>query len=147
MAEPYAAPEESRVRAELRVYRMLVASWSRSAMQYRATFALTVLNGVLVNVFGLVEVLVIFANVHTLAGFGIGEMLYLSGTAQTGFSLAEILFHGSSYVARPHPAGHLRQHARAAGRRPDPGLRRPVQPDAGQRRCSRRSACWRRAWR
>jgi ABC-2 type transport system permease protein len=79
---------------------MLVVSWSRSAMQYRATFVMTMLNGALVAMFGLVEVLVIFANVKSLAGFGIGEMLYLSGTAQTGFAVSEVLFHGSSYVAR-----------------------------------------------
>jgi ABC-2 type transport system permease protein len=69
-------------------------------MQYRATFVLTVVNGVLVSAFGLVEVLVIFANVKTLAGFSLGEMLYLSGTAQISFSLSDVLFHGTGYIAR-----------------------------------------------
>lgn len=94
------AEPRSAAAAELAAYRMLVGSWSRSAMQYRATFVLTVVNGVLVSAFGLVEVLVIFANVKTLAGFTLGEMLYFSGTAQLSFSLADALFHGTTYVAR-----------------------------------------------
>lgn len=73
--------------------------WGRSAMQYRASMVLTMLNSGLTASLELLGILVVFGNVHSIGGFSLPEALYLYGTAQAAFFTSDLLFTGTEYLA------------------------------------------------
>lgn len=73
--------------------------WGRSAMQYRASMVLTMLNSGFTASLELLGILVVFGNVHSIGGFSLPEALYLYGTAQAAFFTSDLLFTGTEYLA------------------------------------------------
>lgn len=78
--------------ARVRPYRAVLVSRVRSQRSYRANFALDLLSSVLVGIVELAEVLVLFANVESLGGLQITQILVVFGLADLAFSLADLAF-------------------------------------------------------
>ena len=79
-------------------YLAAMRMWSRSAMQYRASLVLMMVNATLIAFLELVALLVVFGNVRSLGGFTLAEALYLYGTAQAAFFLSDLMFTGAEYL-------------------------------------------------
>lgn len=73
--------------------------WSRSAMQYRASLVLMMVNAVFTASLELLGILVVFGNVQSIGGFSLPEALYLYGTAQAAFFTSELFFTGTENLA------------------------------------------------
>jgi ABC-2 type transport system permease protein len=73
--------------------------WARSALQYRASMALTMVTSMVTATLELLGILVVFGNVTSLGGFSLPESLYLYGTAQAAFFTSDLLFTGTEYLA------------------------------------------------
>jgi ABC-2 type transport system permease protein len=73
--------------------------WARSAMQYRASMALTMMTSAVMASLELLGVLVVFGNVKAIGGFQLPEALYLYGTAQAAFFTSDLLFTGTEYLS------------------------------------------------
>ncbi|CAN5366248.1 ABC-2 family transporter protein [soil metagenome] len=80
------------LRARTHPYRAVLASRMRSQRSYRANFAIDLVSSVLVGVVELAEVLVLFANVDSLGGFDVHQILVVFGLADLAFSLADLAF-------------------------------------------------------
>jgi ABC-2 type transport system permease protein len=83
----------------VQTYSLVMRMWGRSALQYRASLVMTMVNGVFVSGLELAAVLVMFGNVKTLAGFSLPETLFLNGSAQVAFATSDLLFTGTEYLA------------------------------------------------
>lgn len=68
--------------------------WSKAAWQYRFSLILTGTTQALSASLDLLALLVIYSQVHTLAGFTMPETLYLYGTTRLGFSISDIVASG-----------------------------------------------------
>ncbi|MFD0636901.1 ABC transporter permease [Catenulispora yoronensis] len=73
--------------------------WARSALQYRTSLALLMVNSTLIAALELAALLVVYGNVPSLGGFSLSEALYLYGTAQTAFFISDLLFTGTEYLS------------------------------------------------
>jgi ABC-2 type transport system permease protein len=80
-------------------YAFTARMWARSAMQYRASMAMVMVNSVLTASLELLGILVVFGNVTSIGGFSLPEALYLYGTAQAAFFTSDLLFTGTEYLA------------------------------------------------
>ena len=80
-------------------YMWTARMWARSAMQYRASLVLMMVNAVFIASLELLGILVVFGNVHSIGGFTLPEALYLYGTAQAAFFTSDLLFTGTEYLA------------------------------------------------
>jgi ABC-2 type transport system permease protein len=80
-------------------YLLLVRMWSRSAWQYRTSLLLTGVAQLLTGSLDLVALLVIYSQVHTLAGFTLPETLYLYGTTRVAFALSDLVASGIETVS------------------------------------------------
>ncbi|MFE0276556.1 ABC transporter permease [Streptomyces sp. NPDC058992] len=78
------------LRSGLRAYGLIAAMWMRSTMTYRASFAMTALANLAATSFDFVVILLMFAHVDTLAGYGLPEIALLYGSAGTAFGLADL---------------------------------------------------------
>ncbi|QXE39350.1 ABC transporter permease [Streptomyces sp. GMY02] len=65
--------------------------WIRSTMTYRASFLMTALGNFAVTAFDFVTILLMFAHVDSLGGYGLPEIAFLYGTSATAFGLADLL--------------------------------------------------------
>jgi ABC-2 type transport system permease protein len=74
----------------VRVYARLVGADIRSTLEYPASFALGALSSLVLTALDLVAVAAVFANVDSLAGWTVEEVLLLNGLASTGFYLADL---------------------------------------------------------
>ena len=74
----------------LRVYRVLAGARVRSDMQYRVSFALFTISQFTVVGLDFVAILIVFTNVHALAGWSLREVAFLYGMANLSFSLADL---------------------------------------------------------
>ncbi|MFG3439616.1 ABC transporter permease [Nonomuraea sp. NPDC047897] len=101
----------------VRTYVVLVWAWTRSAMAYRASFALMVLLGSVITAADVAVILVIFANTTSLAGFSRDEVLFLYGAAGVAFSLCDMCVGNLDRVSQHIKAGTF-----------DAMLIRPVSP-------------------
>lgn len=82
------------------LYWRLIAARARSQMQYKFSFALMTLVGVVNMVLDFVTVLVIFGHVQALGGWALPDVALLYGMAYTSFSLAEGFGRGFDVFAR-----------------------------------------------
>lgn len=90
-AAPAPTPADDRPLSALRAYLLLAGAWSRSARQYRASLALNTMAQMLTSCLDLVALLVIYAQIQTLAGFTKPETLYLYGTTRLSFALSDLI--------------------------------------------------------
>jgi ABC-2 type transport system permease protein len=74
----------------VRLYGRLVGAEVRSAMEYPGPFAASLLTSFAIAALEVVAVAAIFSNVDELVGWSLGEVVLLTGLAQTGFHLAEV---------------------------------------------------------
>ncbi|HLH73186.1 MAG TPA: ABC-2 family transporter protein [Chloroflexota bacterium] len=95
-----ARSDRSGLRHLITLYFRLVGARSRSQMQYKFSFGLLVANGILATVVDFVEVLVIFGRIPTLAGWSLGEVAMLYGTAAMSFALAEMFARGFELLSQ-----------------------------------------------
>ncbi|MFF4830748.1 ABC transporter permease [Streptomyces sp. NPDC001315] len=65
--------------------------WVRSTMTYRASFALTAFGNLLVTGLDLVAVLLMFAQVDSLGGWTLPEVVFLYGLSATSFGVADLV--------------------------------------------------------
>lgn len=65
--------------------------WIRSELAYPASFALTVLTGVLITGTDFAAVLLMFSHIRSFGGFGLGEMAILYGTASMALGVADLV--------------------------------------------------------
>lgn len=73
---------------------LLTRMWSRAAWQYRASLVLTGTAQTLVASLDLAALLVMYAQVTTLAGFTLPQTLYLYGTTRLSFAIADVIASG-----------------------------------------------------
>jgi len=73
-------------------YLSLLGSRLRSQLSYRASFTLELVSSAGIGLIELAEVLVIFHNVPTLAGFDVTAALLVFALSNVGFSLADLVF-------------------------------------------------------
>lgn len=92
--------EQPGLREHLRLYRLLLGARSRGQMQYKLSFALLIVNSVVVTIVDFVEILVIFGRIPALAGWSLGEVALLYGLATMSFALAEMFARGFEYLSR-----------------------------------------------
>lgn len=72
--------------------------WVRSTLAYRASFALTLLSGVLLTGLDFVSILLMFSQVSTLGGWSLREIALLYGLSVTAFGIADLLLGSVSRV-------------------------------------------------
>lgn len=84
----------------LALYLRLVGAQARSQMQYKLSFALTTLVGVVYMAVDFITVLVIFGRIPSLAGWSFAEVALLYGMSYTSFSLAEGFARGFDLFSR-----------------------------------------------
>lgn len=83
-----------------RLYWRLVAARARSQMQYKFSFVVLTLMGIVNMVVDFVAILVIFARIPALGGWSLPEVAILYGMAYCSFSLAEAFARGFDSFAR-----------------------------------------------
>ncbi len=98
--ESLARKEAEGFREGLRLYWRLVGARSRGQMQYKLSFALQIVNAIVVTVVDFLEILVIFGRIPALAGWSLGEVALLYGMAATSFAVAEMFVRGFEMLSR-----------------------------------------------
>lgn len=74
----------------MRVYGVLAGARLRSDLQYRVSFALFTLSQFTITSLDFVAVLIVFSNVASLEGWSVGEVAFLYGLGNLGFSLGDL---------------------------------------------------------
>lgn len=74
-----------------RAYLMLAAMWVRVALSYRASFAVLTLGQFLITGLDFLAILVLFATVDSLGGFGLPEVAFLYAGSGLCLGLADLL--------------------------------------------------------
>lgn len=74
----------------IRLYARLVGAEVRSALEYPLPFAAGLASAFAITAIEVAAVLVIFTNVDRLVGWTLGEVVLLTGLAQTSFHLTEV---------------------------------------------------------
>lgn len=77
-----------------RLYWLLIQSRIRSQLQYRTSFALQVLSSFTATFVELLAMIFLFRTFNTLAGWTVGQVVFLYGLASTALSVAEIFAEG-----------------------------------------------------
>jgi ABC-2 type transport system permease protein len=80
-------------------YLLLMRMWLRAASQYRVSLVLTGLAQMLTTSLDLIALLVIYAQVQTIAGFTLPQTLYLYGTTRLAFGLSDVVASGIETLA------------------------------------------------
>lgn len=93
------------LRAQVDVYRHLLAARLRSDWQYRTSFVLLLLAQVAVAGLDLAVIAVLFGTVDALAGWSVVEVALLYGLAGTAFGLADLFVSQVELAARHIKAG------------------------------------------
>ncbi|MFD1539313.1 ABC transporter permease [Nonomuraea guangzhouensis] len=86
-------------------YFRLAWTWTRAAMAYPASFALTSVLGLIVAGTDVAVILIIFANTTSLAGFSRAETLFLYGTANVAFCLCDMFVSNIDRISQHIKAG------------------------------------------
>ena len=97
--QPFERRFEQRTPGAVATYLYTARMWGRSAMQYRASLVLVMVNSLFMGSLELFGILVVFGNVSSIGGFSLPEALYLYGTAQAAFFTSDLLFTGTEYLA------------------------------------------------
>jgi ABC-2 type transport system permease protein len=88
------------LREHAALYRRLVGARARGQLQYRFSFAVSLLGNVLATLTDFIAVVVLFGRVQTLAGWSLGEVALMYGLALTCFGVAEIFAPGFDTFSR-----------------------------------------------
>jgi ABC-2 type transport system permease protein len=79
------------VAERLRAFWLLAVMWVRVDLSYRTSFAVMTLAAVLITGIDFVGILVMFANVDALGGFGLGEIAFLYGGTSVCLGIADLV--------------------------------------------------------
>ena len=91
----------------LAAYRAIARVWIRAALTYRASFVALVLGQVLVTGGDFVAIVLMFAGIDTLAGFGLPEVALLYGLTGVGIGIADLLLGSVEQLGRRVRDGSL----------------------------------------
>ncbi|MBZ3910509.1 ABC transporter permease [Streptomyces acidiscabies] len=69
---------------------MIAGMWIRSTLAYRASFAMSLLAGLLLNGLDFVGIVLMFSQVDSLGGYTLPEVAFLYGLAATSFGIADL---------------------------------------------------------
>ena len=75
----------------LRTFWLLAVMWVRVDLSYRTSFAVMTLAALLITAIDFVGILVMFANVDALGGFGLGEIAFLYGGTSVCLGIADLV--------------------------------------------------------
>jgi ABC-2 type transport system permease protein len=78
---------------------LLARMWMRSASQYRVSLLLTTFAQLLTTSLDIFVILIIYAQVQTIAGFTLPETLYLYGTTRLAFGASDLVASGVENLA------------------------------------------------
>lgn len=81
----------ARVLWGVRAYGILAAAWIRVSMTYRASFVMLTLGQLLITLLDFVAIVIMFANVDALGGFGLAEIAFLYGASGLSLGLADLV--------------------------------------------------------
>ena len=81
----------SRVLWGVRAYGILAATWIRVSMAYRASFVMLTLGQFLITLLDFVAIVIMFASVDALGGFGLAEIAFLYGASSLSLGLADLV--------------------------------------------------------
>ncbi len=81
----------ARVLWGVRAYGILAAAWIRVSMTYRASFAMLTLGQFLITLLDFVAIVIMFASVDALGGFGLAEIAFLYGASGLSLGLADLV--------------------------------------------------------
>lgn len=81
----------ARVLWGVRAYGILAAAWIRVSMTYRASFAMLTLGQLLITLLDFVAIVIMFASVDALGGFGLAEIAFLYGASGLSLGLADLV--------------------------------------------------------
>ncbi|MFM9610948.1 transporter [Streptomyces sp. V2] len=84
------APAGNRLTEGLRAYRMITGMWIRSTLAYRASFAMSLVGGLLLTGLDFVGIVLMFSQVDSLGGYTLPEVAFLYGLAATSFGIADL---------------------------------------------------------
>lgn len=88
-------------------YRVIAGAWVRAALSYRASFVALVLGQVLTSGADFIAVVLMFASIDTLGGFGLAEIGLLYGLTGLGLGIADLLAGSTETVGRRVRDGSL----------------------------------------
>ncbi|WP_067179579.1 ABC transporter permease [Microtetraspora niveoalba] len=91
----------------MRVYLLLIWTWTRAAARYPASFALMTAAGTVTAGLDVAVIWVVFSNTTTLGGFDVSEVMFLYGAGGLAFSIADLLFSNADRVGQHIRAGTL----------------------------------------
>ena len=75
----------------VRAYFVLAVMWIRVSMSYRTSFAVLTIGQFFITGLDFVAILVMFANVDSLGGFGLSEIAFLYGGSSLGLGIADLV--------------------------------------------------------
>jgi ABC-2 type transport system permease protein len=74
----------------LQAYVLLATAWIRVSMSYRGSFAILTVGQFFITGLDFVAILIMFANVDSLGGFGLAEIAFLYGGSSLALGLADL---------------------------------------------------------
>jgi len=80
-----------RARWDVRAFLMLAGMWTRVSWSYRTSFAVLTFASLVTTFLDFAAILVMFANVPALGGFGLAEIAFLYGTTSVSAGLADLV--------------------------------------------------------
>lgn len=93
----------------VRSYLDVAALWVRAAWQYQTSFWTLLLGSALINVIEFVALVIIFASIDTLGGFGLPEVALLYGATQIALGAADTLIGSVERIGTYVRTGRLDQ--------------------------------------
>jgi len=88
-------------------YRAISGAWVRAAMAYRASFVALALGQVLTSGPDFIAIVLMFASIDTLGGFGLGEIALLYGLTGLGLGIADLVAGSTEQLGRRVRDGSL----------------------------------------
>lgn len=92
---------------DLRAFATLAGMWIRVSLTYRTSFVVMSLASLVLTGIDFAAILVVFANLHTLGGFGLGEVAFLYGSTVLCLGVADLLLGNVERLGRRIRMGTL----------------------------------------
>lgn len=92
---------------DLRAFATLAGMWVRVSLTYRTSFVVMSLASLVLTGIDFAAILVVFANLHTLGGFGLGEVAFLYGSTVLCLGIADLLLGNVERLGRRIRMGTL----------------------------------------
>ena len=96
-----------RLTRDLRAFATLAGMWIRVSLTYRTSFVVMSLASLVLTGIDFAAILVVFANLHTLGGFGLGEVAFLYGSTVLCLGIADLLLGNVERLGRRIRMGTL----------------------------------------